>query len=131
MLRLLCWPLARSIPSTLPGASELHNNTVPLAAGGRGLFILVPAGLVSHTKHLYFLLIKLSPGDTSVPTPLAAFIRVRTGPSFGASGCGCKAPQPGRAGISKQSLQRWDAGICIRDCQLKYKQQRCENQCEG
>lgn len=101
-LSLLCWPLARSISVQLccllssgSGASELCNDPVPLLAGGRGLFLLVLAGLVSHTKHLYFLLIKLSPGDTSVPTRLAAFIGVRTGPSFGAGGC--KTPQPGRA----------------------------------
>lgn len=72
-------------PFHIPGASELRNSPVPLAAGGRGLFLLVLAGLVSHTKHLYFLLIKLSPGDTSVPTPLAAFIRGSTGPSSGAA----------------------------------------------
>lgn len=80
------------------GARELRTNPVPLAAGGRGLFLLVLPGPGSHTKHLSFLLIKLSPGDASVATRLAAFIRGRTGPSFGAGGFGCKTPEPGRAG---------------------------------
>lgn len=53
--------------------------SVPLPAGGRGLFLLAVAGLVSRTKRLYFLLIKLSPGDTSVPARLAAFIRGEDG----------------------------------------------------
>lgn len=59
------WRSAALVPGS--GASELRNSPLPLAAGGRRLFLLALAGLVSHTKHLYFLLIKLSPGARLLP----------------------------------------------------------------
>lgn len=67
-----CWSLQKPDPTR--GADERCDEILPVPAGGQGLFLLLLAGLVSCTKHLYFLLIKLSPGDTSVTACFAAFI---------------------------------------------------------
>lgn len=87
---------------------------VPLSARGRGLFLLALAGPVSRAKHLYFLLIKLSPGDTSVPARLAAFIRGEDGAVLWSAGAYAKhSSQAGLLGYQRQRVKRWPAGICI------------------